>query len=302
MDVNDSGQVVGTVNGHPFLWTQAGGLVGLGSLDGNPATGRASGINAGGQVVGSITAAFDGKSAPVHLDAGDWDDRPRRRPAVRLGHDGGHQRRRLDRRARDTLVEHAREPSASRLPLVGCGLPAGAGPSFPRPTRSPPRPRSAARAMPSYPCPCSRPSSLPPLRCRSSRPRLRSPRSVAMARTSSGAQPRLRTLGRPSPPLAEGVPHPRLQPPPGARTRRRPARLRRARAEGCRTPGALRGGARSLVHAPRGVGDGSAPPSSARSCEPSGARTAPARSRLRTVTSKASATITASRTYATACR
>ena len=64
VDVNDSGQVVGTVNGHPFLWTQAGGLVDLGSLDGNPATGRASGINAGGQVVGSITAAFDGKWHP----------------------------------------------------------------------------------------------------------------------------------------------------------------------------------------------------------------------------------------------
>jgi probable HAF family extracellular repeat protein len=55
-DVNDAGTVVGTVNDHPFVWTHAGGLVVLGSLGGGSGTGRASGINAGGVVVGTSTA------------------------------------------------------------------------------------------------------------------------------------------------------------------------------------------------------------------------------------------------------
>ena len=55
-DVNDAGQVVGTVDEHPFVWTQAGGLVVLGSLDGGSARGGAYGINKSGVVVGTSTA------------------------------------------------------------------------------------------------------------------------------------------------------------------------------------------------------------------------------------------------------
>lgn len=63
VDVNDSGQVTGTVNGTPFVWTPAGGLVELGGLDGTPGFGGARGINASGQVVG-VSRALDGRSHP----------------------------------------------------------------------------------------------------------------------------------------------------------------------------------------------------------------------------------------------
>jgi probable HAF family extracellular repeat protein len=69
--VNDAGQVIGNsgtfestqpVNTHAFLWTQAGGMVDLGTLSGLPYTwSRATGISASGQVVG----ASQGIGTPV---------------------------------------------------------------------------------------------------------------------------------------------------------------------------------------------------------------------------------------------
>jgi probable HAF family extracellular repeat protein len=63
--VNESSQVVGssgTADGdHPFSWTQAGGMVDLGTLGGSE--GAATAVNASGEVVGLAGTADGGNHA-----------------------------------------------------------------------------------------------------------------------------------------------------------------------------------------------------------------------------------------------
>ena len=67
--MNDSGQVVGARNTpgdtaeHAFSWTEAGGMVDLGTLGGTRSSAVA--VNASGQVVGQSTTAGDASTHAV---------------------------------------------------------------------------------------------------------------------------------------------------------------------------------------------------------------------------------------------